>query len=225
MPSRSRKRPNERKPANARISERPAISSARRIAMKALTSLASSAAKAFKRHPRAPMPAEKGEALPDVAGIGLQRFRRQPPLGAQMRQPARHLKRESRHRRSRVRSVERRECGLGHELSGRDDLQTLYRISFVYRSLTRAVVALALFRPPQDLIPANGPHPAQPHLIRIIDPRGRCAGAGRAQPDLFLPGAARHGAEARRRRLRAARPARGRGGGVGGERQSRSAAA
>ena len=44
LPSRSRKRPNERKPASARISERPPISSARRIAMKALTSLASRAA-------------------------------------------------------------------------------------------------------------------------------------------------------------------------------------
>ena len=45
LPSRSRKRPNERKPASARISERLAISSARRIAMKALMSLASSAEK------------------------------------------------------------------------------------------------------------------------------------------------------------------------------------
>jgi hypothetical protein len=44
LPSRSRKRPNERKPASARISERPPISPARRIAMKALISLASRAA-------------------------------------------------------------------------------------------------------------------------------------------------------------------------------------
>jgi len=45
LASRSRKRPNERKPAKVRISERPAMSSARRIAMKALMSEASSAAK------------------------------------------------------------------------------------------------------------------------------------------------------------------------------------
>src|SRR5216683_3014827 len=44
LPSRSRKRPNERRPASARIKERLPISSARRIAMKALTSLASSPA-------------------------------------------------------------------------------------------------------------------------------------------------------------------------------------
>ena len=50
--------------------------------------------KARQRHPRAPMLAEKGEALPDVAGIGFQRLRRQPPFGAQMRQPARHLQRD-----------------------------------------------------------------------------------------------------------------------------------
>ena len=45
LPSRSRKRPNERRPAKLRISERPPMSSARRIAMKALTSLASSSEK------------------------------------------------------------------------------------------------------------------------------------------------------------------------------------
>jgi len=71
LPSRSRKRPNERKPASARIRERLPISSARRIAMKALTSLASSAAKRGKRHPCTPVFAEKDEALAEVAGIGL----------------------------------------------------------------------------------------------------------------------------------------------------------
>ena len=47
--------------------------------------------KARQRHQRAPMLAEKDQTLADVAGIGLQRLRRQPPFGAQMRQPARHL--------------------------------------------------------------------------------------------------------------------------------------
>ena len=50
--------------------------------------------KARQRHPRAPMLAEKDQALAEVAGIGLQRLRRQPPFGAQMRQPARHLQRD-----------------------------------------------------------------------------------------------------------------------------------
>ena len=55
-----------------------------------------------------------------------------------------------------------------------------------------------------------------------IGPHGpalrRCSGAGRARPGLFLPGAAGHGAGARRRRGGAARRARGAGRGVGGER-------
>jgi len=40
------------------------------------------------------MGAEKVETLPEIAGIGFQRLRRQPALGAQMRQPARHLQRD-----------------------------------------------------------------------------------------------------------------------------------
>ena len=76
--------------------------------------------KSRKCHLRAPMPAEKGEALPDVAGIGLQGFWRQPPLGAQMRQPARHLKRG---RAIGAVEFDRLNGGkrFGHELSGRDD--------------------------------------------------------------------------------------------------------
>jgi hypothetical protein len=38
---------------------------------------------------------QKFKELPEVAGIGLQRHRRQPPFAAQMRQPARHLKRDA----------------------------------------------------------------------------------------------------------------------------------
>ena len=52
------------------------------------------ACKTRKRHLRAPMFPEKNQALADVAGIGLQRLRRQPSLGAQMRQPARHFQRD-----------------------------------------------------------------------------------------------------------------------------------
>ena len=103
LPSRSRKRPNERNPASARISERPPISSARRIAMKARTSLASSAAKRCKRHRAPQCSPEKDQKLPQVARIGLEGLRRQPPLGAQMRQPARHLRAISRRRRRRAR--------------------------------------------------------------------------------------------------------------------------
>ena len=88
------KRPNERRPASARISERPPMSSARRIAMKALTSLASSAANPFSVTFVPQCSPEENQALAEVAGIGLQRLGRQPPLGAQMRQPARHLQRE-----------------------------------------------------------------------------------------------------------------------------------
>jgi hypothetical protein len=40
------------------------------------------------------MLAEKHQALPDIAAISLHRLRRQPPLGAQMRQPSRHLQRD-----------------------------------------------------------------------------------------------------------------------------------
>ena len=50
--------------------------------------------KAGKRHRCAPVLPEKYQALADVAGIGLQRFRRQPSFGAQMRQPTRHLQRD-----------------------------------------------------------------------------------------------------------------------------------
>ena len=95
LPSRSRKRPNERKPASVRISERPPISSARRIAMKALTSLASSAAKRASVTRAPQCSGQKFKELPEVAGIGFQRLRRQPPFAAQMRQPARHLKRDA----------------------------------------------------------------------------------------------------------------------------------
>jgi hypothetical protein len=37
---------------------------------------------------------EESQALAEVAGVGLKRLWREPPLGAQMRQPARHLQRE-----------------------------------------------------------------------------------------------------------------------------------
>ncbi len=63
--------------------------------MKALTSVASSAANRFSVTFAAPMLAEESQALAEVAGIGFERLRRQPPLGAQMRQPARHLQREA----------------------------------------------------------------------------------------------------------------------------------
>ena len=68
------------------------MSSARRIAMKALTSRGFQRGERFSV-PAAPMLGEEPEELADVAGIGFQRLRRQPPLGAQMRQPARHLQR------------------------------------------------------------------------------------------------------------------------------------
>jgi hypothetical protein len=38
---------------------------------------------------------EEGKALAEVAAVGFERLGRQPPLGAQMRQPARHLQREA----------------------------------------------------------------------------------------------------------------------------------
>ena len=41
------------------------------------------------------MLAEETEKLTEVAGIGFQRLRRQPPLTAQMRKPVRHLKRDA----------------------------------------------------------------------------------------------------------------------------------
>ena len=46
---------------------------------------------ALQRDPSPQCSLRKVEALAEVAGIGFQRLRRQPPLGAQMRQPARHL--------------------------------------------------------------------------------------------------------------------------------------
>ena len=52
--------------------------------------------KALQRDFPAPMFGEENQALPEVAGIGFQRLRRQPPFGAQMRQPARHLQRQRR---------------------------------------------------------------------------------------------------------------------------------
>src|ERR1700691_5603802 len=52
-------------------------------------------------------------------------------------------------------------------------------------------------------VDSHGPFHACRHLIRIIDARRRCAGAGRAQSGLFLPGAARHGAQAGRCGVRA----------------------
>src|SRR6202022_2601440 len=82
LPSCSRKRPNERKPASARIRERPHGGGLKRC-------------KARKRHLRAPVLPEKDETLADVAGIGLERLRRQPSLSAQMRQPTRHFQRDT----------------------------------------------------------------------------------------------------------------------------------
>src|SRR3954468_3335942 len=54
----------------------------------------------------------------------------------------------------------------------------------------------------------DGQHdPHQP--FRRLDARRRRAGAGRAEPSLFLPRAPRHGTGGRRRRGGPARPARG----------------
>ena len=83
LPSRSRKRPNERKPASARISERPPISSPRRIAMKALTSVASSAAnrasvtaRPSARRGRRGIAGGRGHRLPSVFGDSRRSARR-----------------------------------------------------------------------------------------------------------------------------------------------------
>ena len=111
LPSRSRKRPNERNPASARISERPPISSARRIAMKALTSLASSAA-------NAPASPARPSARRETPGTGGGRGHRPPASSATA--AARRADATAsassaarcRRRRSRVRSAESLELTL-----------------------------------------------------------------------------------------------------------------
>src|SRR5581483_11613513 len=77
------------------------------------------------------MLAKEIEALPDVAGIGLQRLRRQPPLALQMRQPARHLQRDAL---IGAGELDRLDCRFGH---GSSNL-ILLNISHLrlYRSLT-----------------------------------------------------------------------------------------
>src|SRR5262245_51555730 len=68
----------------------------------------------------------------------------------------------------------------------------------------------------------------QPHahrFFRRLDACRRRACAGRAEPNLFLPRAPRHGTGSRRRRRGPARPARGDRRGLGAEPKARSAAA
>ena len=146
-----------------------------------------------------------------------------------MRQPARHLQRK-------LSSAQSSSIGcsagtLGHGLLGpvlERFLEAVIPpiISHLFRLPFAKAAAGASLAPntSQSRFP-DGPRHPPTSLSAIIDPRRRCAGAGRAQPDLFLPRAARHGAEARRCRLRAARAARGGGRGLGGKRQSRSAPA
>jgi hypothetical protein len=113
LPSRSRKRPNERSPASAPHQRSPAdlVRAPHRHEGSDVARL--ERGKCRKRHPCAPVLGEERQALPHVAGIGLERLRRQPPLGAQMRQPTRHL---LRHRR--IGAVECERCngliGPGH---------------------------------------------------------------------------------------------------------------
>ena len=108
------------------------------------------------------MLAEESQALAEVAGIGFQRLRRQPPLGAQMRQPARRSPARDPRRRSRARSVEAPELAWPwpSALGGGDSI-ALYRTSFVYRSLTwRRGASLA----PNTSSPIpDGPRHAKPH--------------------------------------------------------------
>ena len=76
------------------------------------------------------MLAEEGEALAHVARIGLKRLRRQSALAAQMRQPARHLKREIV-----IGAFDRlnRESRLGHGLLF-NALLALYDFCSLYRT-------------------------------------------------------------------------------------------
>ena len=87
-PSRSRNFANERKPASARIRDRLATPSARRIAMNARTSAGASLENDTKADLLAEMFAQERQALADVALIGFERLGRQPPLAAEVRQPA-----------------------------------------------------------------------------------------------------------------------------------------
>ena len=81
----ARQRPHQRASADivgaAHCHERPNVGGLKR-------------GEARQRYPRAPVLGEKRKTLPEVAGIGFQRLRRQPPLGAQMRQPMRDLPHE-----------------------------------------------------------------------------------------------------------------------------------
>jgi hypothetical protein len=77
---------------------------------------------------------EEGEALAEVAGVGFERLWRQPSLGAQMRQPARHLQREAV-----VGAIELDRLGrrnlLGHDvcLGGGDSIHYIAPLSFTVR--------------------------------------------------------------------------------------------
>jgi hypothetical protein len=92
------------------------------------------------------MLAEEGEALAKVAGIGLERLRRQPPLGAQMRQPARDLKRNGLVGAGEFNGLSRG-GGFGHGTVFGVIPKRLYRTCFVYRSLICAKTARRTLAP------------------------------------------------------------------------------
>ena len=94
LPLRSRKRANERTPASARISERPPMPSAAPRRHEGAHVLRREPGEFGQRRPAAQMLGQKSEELPDVALVGLDGLGRHPALGAEMREPARHLGRD-----------------------------------------------------------------------------------------------------------------------------------
>ena len=135
--------------------------------------------KLLQRRRAAEMLGEKGEELQHVAPIGFERLRRQPPLGAEMCEPA----------------------SISAATLGRDEA----RASAIFRSSPRTA-GIQAFRPARigTEIPAfagmSGPsyrrrpfpflnRPESAHSRRHGQARRRCPGPGRARPGLFLPGA------------------------------------
>jgi hypothetical protein len=80
--------------------------------------------KTGKRHALAPVFAEEVQELTEVAGVGFGRLRRQPALGAQMRKPARHFKRDGLVGAGQFEWRTSR-CRLGHRLGFSTELPTL----------------------------------------------------------------------------------------------------
>ena len=171
LPLRSRKRANERAPASMRISERPPMPSARRAAMKARTSL---------RRAVAPEPLERDARRRDARRGKSRNWRdvaRDRPRPSWATSAARPRDSASQLAELRPRTIGRGERAVPVSVPTvltRDCL--ISPLLHIHRFLNR---------------PESGKIRASRLIRTMAQTHRRCAGAGRARPGLFLPGAGR----------------------------------